>query len=152
MIIRKARLRDVPRLVEIENNSFTSQHCFLYQASHFRYIIKNANADLLVIGKANTSVYGYALLLYRKKSKRCRLYSIAIDTMHRKKGLGRKLFQGAERAAAERLCDTLHLEVRADNKRNQRIYQKWGCKKTTVYPQHYPDKVDAIRMDKKLET
>lgn len=150
MKLRKASLHDIPRLVEIEATSFSSKHCFTYQASHFRYIIQHANADLLVVGTAK-DICGYALMLYRKGSKYGRLYSIAVAAGHRKKGLGRKLFNAAERAAYLRRCHTLHLEVRADNKRNQRIYRRWGCRKTAVYPQHFPDKVDAIRMDKCLE-
>lgn len=149
MMIRNARLSDIPRLVEIEQNSFSSRTVFMYEAGHFRHIIKRANADLLVIGKPK-EIYGYALLLYRKKSKYCRLYSIAIDSAHRKKGLGRKLFKSAENAALARQCQVIHLEVRANARRNQRIYSNWGCEKTNVYPRHYPDNMDAIRMDKCL--
>jgi ribosomal protein S18 acetylase RimI-like enzyme len=55
-----------------------------------------------------------------------------------------------ERAARKRGCETLRLEVRADNAGAIGLYEKLGYERFGRYENYYEDGAPALRFDKPL--
>ena len=89
-------------------------------------------------------------MLFRSRSPRARLYSLAIDHEHRSRGIGRALLAAAEDAARGRGAASLRLELRKDNHAAARLYEKMGYRGFGTYLDYYADHMDALRMEKPL--
>ncbi|MBV8851349.1 MAG: GNAT family N-acetyltransferase [Methylobacteriaceae bacterium] len=153
IIIRKGRPADLDRLVAIENAAFEGDR--LSRRSLRAYLTK-PNVSLL-IGEADSGksaqIIGYALVAFRKDSKKARLYSIASDPEYRLgsgRGLGRLLLAACEEEATTRGAESLVLEVRADNVRAIALYETRGYKKFGAIADYYEDGASALRYAKRL--
>ncbi|HEX7046460.1 MAG TPA: GNAT family N-acetyltransferase/peptidase C39 family protein [Gammaproteobacteria bacterium] len=146
VVIRSATLADLDQLEALETRCFDSDRL---SRRSFRHMITQAHADLLVHETGNT-LEGYALVLYHKGTHLARLYSIAVDTAARGRGLGKLLLQAAEGAALERGCITLRLEIRSDNHSAANLYRDAGYRQFGTYLDYYEDHADALRMEKSL--
>jgi ribosomal-protein-alanine N-acetyltransferase len=147
--IRKGRLADLDRLVAIEIAAFQSDR--LTRRSLRAHLTKSTVAllvaELEVAGIPR--VVGYALMAFRKDSKRARLYSIAGDPQHRI-GAGKRLIAACEHEAARHGAESLVVEVRADNARAIALYDERGYVKFATIPDYYEDGASALRYEKKL--
>ena len=147
--IRKGTLADLDRLVAIENAAFQGDR--LSRRSLRAHLTKPTVS--LLVAEAETHgfarVVGYALLAFRKDSKKARLYSIAGDPQHRI-GAGKRLIAACEEEAARRGAESLVLEVRADNARAIALYDERGYVKFATIPDYYEDGASALRYEKRL--
>ena len=153
--IRKGTLADLDRLVAIENAAFEGDR--LTRRSLRAHLTKPTIT--LLVAEASVSgfaqVVGYALIAFRKGSKKARLYSIASDPEHRlgaARGLGRVLLAACEEEAARRGAESLVLEVRADNARAIALYDERGYMKFATIPDYYEDGAAALRYEKRLSS
>jgi [ribosomal protein S18]-alanine N-acetyltransferase len=151
--IRKGSLADLERLVAIENAAFEGDR--LTRRSLRAHLSKSTVC--LLVAESETGglrhVIGYALIAFRKDSKKARLYSIASDPAHRVgtgRGLGRALLTACEQEALRRGAASVFLEVRADNARAIALYENHGYKKFGTIPDYYDDGAEAIRYEKRL--
>lgn len=138
---------DVAQLVELENL------CFDYDAlgsRNFRYFINKGHDDL-VVQLIEKEIVGYGLLLYRKGTSLCRLYSIAVSPEHTGKSLGKDLMLKLEDYAQKRDSSYIRLEVKKSNARALKLYDKIGYKEFSVKHEYYEDQEDAICMEKKVQ-
>jgi ribosomal protein S18 acetylase RimI-like enzyme len=147
--IRRGRLADLDRLVAIENAAFEGDR--LSRRSLRAHLTKNTVS--LLVAEAQMAgfahVIGYALIAFRKHSKKARLYSIASDPQHRF-GVGRAMLAACEAEAARRGAESLILEVRADNARAIALYQERDYVKFDTIPDYYEDGTSALRYEKRL--
>ncbi|MEA2832249.1 MAG: [ribosomal protein S18]-alanine N-acetyltransferase [Methylobacteriaceae bacterium] len=151
--IRKGRLADLDRLVAIENAAFEGDR--LTRRSLRAHLTKRTVTLLVAEAEAGgfAQVIGYALIAFRKESKKARLYSIATDPEYRLgsgRGLGRVLLAACEAQAARRGMETLVLEVRADNARAIALYEARGYAKFGTLADYYEDGAAAVRYEKRL--
>lgn len=146
-IIRAATADDIPTLVAIENRSFSTDRI---SRRSFRYLLSKANASVLVETDAAGIVRGYALLLFNRGTSLARLYSIAVDPLRQREGVGRALLAAAEAAARDRGTAWMRLEARADALGVQAFYKAHGFRKFALQPHYYEDDVAAVRMEKSL--
>jgi ribosomal protein S18 acetylase RimI-like enzyme len=146
-VIRSAEVADIPALVAIENRSFDTDR--LSQRS-FRYLLSRGHAATIVEVDDAGNIRGYAMVLFSRGTSLARLYSIAVDPVHRGQGLGSALLHAVEDAARELGAAYMRLEVRVDDPATQRLYYKEGYRKFAVQHHYYDDDVDAIRMEKPL--
>jgi ribosomal protein S18 acetylase RimI-like enzyme len=147
--IRKGRLQDLGQLTELENLCFSGDRL---TRARFRHWLQAENGILMVAEDASRSVVaGYALAFTRRDSRFARLYSIAIHKHYRGLGLGRKLLQTAERAAAKQGCSGLRLEVAVDNTPARQLYESMGYTCFRTIPGYYEDGGTAARMQKRFE-
>src|SRR5947209_17056926 len=151
--IRKGRLADLDRLVAIENTAFEGDR--LTRRSLRAHLTKTTVS--LLVAEATiggfAQVVGYALIAFRKDSKKARLYSIASDPEYRLgsgRGLGRRLLHACEEEAARRGAESLVLEVRADNARAIALYEAQGYVKFGTIPGYYEAGASAERYEKPL--
>jgi ribosomal protein S18 acetylase RimI-like enzyme len=147
--VRKGKVADLDRLVEIENAAFQGDR--LTRRSLRAHLTKSTVAllvaELEVAGVPR--VVGYALIAFRKGSKKARLYSIAGDPQHRI-GAGKRLIAACEQEAARRGAERLVLEVRADNARAIALYDEREYVNFGTISDYYEDGASALRYEKKL--
>jgi ribosomal protein S18 acetylase RimI-like enzyme len=151
--IRKGRLADLDRLVAIENAAFEGDR--LTRRSLRAHLTKPTVSLLVAEAEVGgfAQVIGYALIAFRKDSRKARLYSIASDPEYRigsGRGLGRLLLAACETEAARRGAEALVLEVRADNARAIALYDQRGYVKFGTIPDYYEDGAAAVRYEKQL--
>lgn len=144
--LRPARASDVDALIAIENAVFSTDRI---SRRSFRQLIERGTAETLV-AEVDGKVAGYAMVLFRKGSGVARLYSIAIAPEVSGQGVGRRLLEAAEDIAFDHGRMLLRLEVREDNARAIRIYEKGGYRSIGSEPDYYEDGATAIRYEKTL--
>lgn len=138
---------DLPALLALEERSFTTDRL---NHKRFRHWFQASNGTFLVCADSQNQVAGYILILYRRNSRKARLYSIAISEQYRGRGLARQLLDTGEKAAIKRACSTLYLEVRPDNQCAIHLYQQLGYQTRSRLPGFYEDGTDALRFEKNL--
>jgi ribosomal protein S18 acetylase RimI-like enzyme len=147
--IRRGRVSDLDRLVAIENAAFEGDR--LSRRSLRAHLTKSTVG--LLVAEAEVAgfsqVVGYALIAFRKGSKKARLYSIASDPQHRL-GLGGPMLAACEEEATRRGAESLVLEVRADNARAIALYDERGYVKFDTVADYYEDGASALRYEKRL--
>ncbi|MFE4974581.1 ribosomal protein S18-alanine N-acetyltransferase [Kitasatospora sp. NPDC056651] len=94
---------------------------------------------------ADGTVVGYAGLM--AVAGEGDVQTIAVDERHQGAGLGTALLTDLIREAARRECAELLLEVRVDNPRAQRLYERHGFEPVGIRRGYYqPANVDALVM------
>jgi [ribosomal protein S18]-alanine N-acetyltransferase len=144
--LRRGRLRDLDALVALERAVFTTD---IVSRRSFRHFLASRGSTLLV-AEAGGAFAGYALVLFRPRSKLARLYSIAVAPHIGGRGVGPLLLAAAEEAARRRGRRTMRLEVHDHNTRAIVRYEKAGYRLFGRYRDYYDDHGDALRFEKPL--
>lgn len=147
VVLRKARVSDLPRLVELENA------CFDYDQlsrRNFHYMITTANSIFLVM-EWEKRLIGYGLVLINSGTSLARLYSICTLKEFQGHGLATKLISQLEDLAADKKdCAYMRLEVKANNKSAIKLYEKLGYRKFTEKEDYYDDGQKALCFEKQV--
>jgi len=148
--IRKARLADLPALLQLEQVSFSTD---LLSRARMRHWITATNGILLVATPAGDSnnILGYALVMTRKNSTAARLYSLATAAAARGQGIGAKLMHASECEACRRGRDRIRLEVAEGNAKALALYESLGYTHCGYIEAFYEDGQNAVRMEKTLK-
>jgi ribosomal-protein-alanine N-acetyltransferase len=140
--IRAARFDDIPALLALEA-LFPSDRL---SRRSLRRFIANSRAAFLV-AEHEGRIRGNLLLLTRRdQPAKARIYSVIVDPAARGLGLAQQLVHAAERAALQRGCTTVTLEVRADNRAALSLYRKLGYAVERELPGYYDDGADGLRL------
>lgn len=145
--LRAATPRDIDGLQILENSCFDSDRLSRRSFQHF---INSAHAELIVAAQ-NDFLLGYALVLYRRGTSMARLYSLAVSSSARGKGIGHALLLDAETKAMGHDRHFLRLEVNCHNQAAIGLYRHHGFYTIAELPQYYEDGSDGVRMEKALE-
>ena len=145
-LIRKATVIDLQKLVDLEQACFSSDRI---SRRSYQLFLKHSSAEVIVL-EVHQKIIGSATVLFRKNSKKARLYSIAVHTDYRLQGLAVMLYAHIECVVKARQCQLLSLEVRPDNASAIRFYERHGYKHIGRILGFYEDGMDALRMQKKL--
>lgn len=145
-LIRKGRKTDISELVMLEKNSFKSN---LLKRENFVYLLKSKSVAILVISYL-TKIIGVIILLFRRNSKICRIYSLAINSSYRMHSLGTHLLKAGEKEAIKRKCSVIILEVEENNKSAIQFYKKNNFIIFGSYLRYYENGNNAWRMRKPL--
>jgi len=145
--VRPARPSDLDDFVRLEQLGFASDR---FSRERLRYLLDEAHASAFVVSQGGAAV-GTAIVLWRKNATVGRLYSIVLDPAYRGKGLAQCLLAACERAARAEGCTRLSLEVRADNARAIRCYERHGFRALEALPAYYEDGCDGLKMWKPIE-
>jgi ribosomal protein S18 acetylase RimI-like enzyme len=144
--IRRANLADLPTLVALEQQAFTTDHLSRRQ---YRHHLQSDSARVLAAVDAS-GLLGKAVVFFRKNTAVARLYSIAVAHTARGRGVGEALLSAAERAVRARGYKSLRLEVRQDNAGAIRLYERLGYHRFGAYAEFYEDGAPAWRYEKNL--
>lgn len=143
--IRAATGSDLPALVALEQ-SFPGDRL---TPSNFRYLIARPSAEIWVC-VGTDAFLGDAIVLFKKHSRRARLYSLVVAPAARGRGIARTLVRAVEHAAAVRGCNRMSLEVRDDNAVAAALYAKLGYCFVGKIPRYYEDGCQAVRFERAL--
>lgn len=144
--VRRATVRDLAALIDLENATFTHDRMSPRQ---WRRHLHNDRAALLVAVHGN-DLAGAAVVFFRRRAAVARLYSIAVAQAQRGRGIGRLLLAAAEAETVRRGRRALRLEVRAGNASAQRTYEAAGYARFGAIPDYYEDGEAAWRYQKPL--
>ncbi|MGH6925791.1 MAG: GNAT family N-acetyltransferase [Propylenella sp.] len=117
--------------------------------ARFAVLAKRPSASVLVACEGR-DILGYAILLARRSVPSVRLYSIAVAPESTGRGVGRRLLAEIEAAALRRRARRLHLEVRADNPKAIRFYERAGYALVGRRPDYYADGMTALLYSRDL--
>lgn len=148
--LRQARPRDLDDLHRLEQMAFTGDRFSRRQLWH---LLNRAHAVTLVAespGAEGERLLGYGTLLFRRGSRRARLYSFCVHPAARGGGLGRRLVEALEQVALARGAERLGLEVRADNRVALGLYRRLGFRLECWLESYYEDGCAGWQMVKTL--
>jgi len=144
--VRKAVIGDLDAIMTLEVQSF--DHDRLSRRS-LRHLLTRSSASCLV-AELSGRLVGYTVVLFRQGTAVARLYSIAVDPNHRRKGIGPALITAAEGEAFDHDCLFLRLEVRSDNAAAIALYEKHGYRQFGRHLDYYMDHTEALRYEKRV--
>ncbi len=147
LLVREARSADLGALLDLEQASFDGDRLSPRQ---YRHHLQSASARLLIV-EDGPRLVGSAVLLFRRGTRVARLYSLAVDPVMRGRGVGRRLLAAAEHAARARDCTRIRLEVRADNRAAQSLYESADFRRCGQRTGYYADGADAWLYQKTLQ-
>ena len=145
-MLRPAGLKDLEPLLAIERSCFELDRL---SRRSFRHILTKAHAVTLLF-EDGVGIQGYVMLLFNRATSMARLYSIAVMSDQRGRGIGRALAEAAEQAAYEHGCGYLRLEIRPDNLASQKLFTQLGYRLFGVHLDYYEDQMEALRYEKRL--
>lgn len=145
--IRLATIDDAAALAALEQKAFDPDFFHLMSKSQFSRLIKKGNADILV-AEEDQRLIGVVVILYRKRSKLGRMYSIAVHPDFQGRDVGKSLFEAMENRLKEKDMRGALLEIRADNTDHLARYQKQGYRLTRIMPEYYPDGCAGLKLER----
>ena len=141
-IIRAATTDDLDSLVRLEQRTFDYSRI---NRRNFRRLLQSPSAHFWVVVE-HQQVIAYAIALSRKNSRYWRVYSLAVDTHHRGKGLARAMLAHIVTEAKKAQCAGLSLEVKSDNQGAITLYQRFHFETVDLLPGYYDDGTDGLKM------
>jgi ribosomal protein S18 acetylase RimI-like enzyme len=143
--VRRASGDDLRALVALER-AFSGDR--IPRASLARFV-RHEHADVWV-AERDGEVVGDAIVVYRRPFASARLYTIAVAPHARGTGVATALLVRSERAARERGCVALRLEVREDNDAALGLYRRCGYEVVGRTADYYEDGSAALRLRKRF--
>ncbi|MEO1869122.1 N-acetyltransferase [Cobetia amphilecti] len=177
-ILRPAIRADLDALVELEEVSFDSDWFSRRQLSHLilraharTLVIIQPDDDVIPAAPAVDdvmaalwpagsverddatplrSVLGYGTVLFRRNSRRARLYSFCLHPESRGRGLAQRMLTSLEQLAIAQGCTQFDLEVHTGNGAAIALYERHGFEKCGRLRDYYADGAAAWKMRKAL--
>lgn len=149
MTIRSAKQTDLDSLVEIEKKAFDPKRYPLSSKKDYQHFLKSPTVDVLVAETEN-KIAASAVVFYKKGSSAARMYSIGVDPIFQKKGLGSALFEKIQEVAIKKGLKRIISEIRSDLPDYVKWYESKGFKVKKRLPQYYPDLVSGLKMEKEV--
>lgn len=144
--IRRMRLADLPRVMDIEVESFTMP----WTDATFRGLLRRSDADLLV-AEIEGNLVGYAV--FWAVLDEGELGNVSVSASYRRRGIGAILVEAVLQRAAARGVRDVYLEVRVSNAGAQELYNRFGFEQVGRRRNYYIQPIeDAFVMRKRLDT
>ena len=143
--IRDMELGDIDRVMEIESKTFIApwkKEEMLYEFNG------NQFSNMAVILSDNLIVGFYD---YWVTFDSATIAQIAIDPAYQRQHLGSKLMEEILKDATAKKVRTITLEVRKNNEKAVKLYQKYGFKQILIKEKYYSNGDDALYMIKELD-
>ena len=144
MIVRKFKPKDLKRVYEIENMSFSQS----YGINMFQQLYEMGIGFL--VAEEDGYVIGY-VMFWIKYENQGHIISIAVDKNYRRKKVGTHLLVKAISLLSLLNLDTIYLEVNENNTAAVEFYKTFNFKVDRVVPGYYEDGDGAIVMYLKLD-
>jgi len=141
MIVRDAEKEDLAKIAALEKIIFDDNN-FPMSLRNLRYHFKKGNK--IYVAKIDNHLAGYAVIFLRKDY--ARIYSIAINPDYNGKGIGNLLMKHIIAKHSDKKY--ISLEVRSDNTRAIKLYEKFGFKVVKILPEYYDDGCSGYKMKK----
>ena len=142
--LRKANLRDIPAILEIEQECFREDS---FSREQFAYLISRSKGTFYVMMEGDR-VIAYVSLLFHSGTRYLRIYSIAVHPDFRGRKLGQLLMEQTIATAHDCKAAKITLEVKVTNTPAIRLYMKNGFIPAGIKPCYYHDGSNAIYMQR----
>jgi ribosomal-protein-alanine acetyltransferase len=143
---RRVGLSRLDQLLALEEASFSTDRI---SRRNLRHLLRSSSA--CCIGACSSGeLVGSMVVLFRANCVTARIYSIAVASHARGRGIGRRMMRRAEYEARQRGCRRMRLEVRMENTAAIRLYESLGFSDTEVIPGYYEDGAHAMVYRKEL--
>ena len=146
MHIRRGRLTDLARLMELEAHSFEAER--RDSARVFHHSLASPHQEVWVVTE-NRQLMGS--LFIRLNPRTCRVHSIAVEASARGRGLGLRLMQLAHERALAHGCRRMSLEADARNENLLAWYENLGYRRTTLLEDYYAPGWHGYRLTRDLQ-
>ncbi len=145
--VETASIRHLDRLCEIEKECFKEE---AFSRQQIANLLGDYNSISLVAVE-NNRVLGFIIgaLYVERNALDGHVLTIDVSPSHQRKGVGLKLLREIEEIFVERNVKTCHLEVKEDNLKALRLYEKAGYKRTGRLKNYY-GKADGLYLRKSL--
>lgn len=135
------RLDDLPRVLEIERESFRTP----WPRDAYTHELTDNRLAAYIVARADAQIVGYAGMWVILDE--AHVTTIAVDPEYRGQHIGERLLIGLLDAAISRGARWMTLEVRKSNTAAQTLYKKYGFREIGVRKAYYSDnREDAIVM------
>jgi ribosomal-protein-alanine N-acetyltransferase len=146
VIIRPAKVEDIPTLLAIEQASFPSP----WTEAHFHYELTKNPYSFTFVALLDDHSLPVAMINFWITFEVAQINNVAVIGPLRRKKIGLTLIEDAIKRVKEAQCERVTLEVRVSNKAAQGLYGKLGFHITLTKPHYYADGEDAYFMELKL--
>ena len=119
-----------------------------YNTSLFNFFYETYPNGFIVAEKDH-KIIGF-LIGVPMKPEKGKILMLSVPENYRRQGIGSKLLSEYTRSIVNKNIKTLELEVRVDNKKAIKFYEKCGFKKKKKLVKFYQDGEDAYTMAKEL--
>ena len=143
--IRDLTLNDIDRVMDIESKTFLApwkKDEMLYELNENKF----SNMAVILVDDYIVGFYDYWVTF-----DSATIAQIAIDPTYQRQHLGSLLMEEIIKDARAKKVRTMTLEVRKNNEKAVKLYQKFGFKQTLVKEKYYSNGDDAIYMIKELD-
>lgn len=145
-IVRRMRDADVPRVIEIENECYSTP----WSEETFRGLLRRRDCDLYV-ADADATVVGYSV--FWSVLDQGELGNVAITTEWRRRSLARLLIDRVFDGARTRGVREVFLEVRVSNDGARSLYTQLGFRQVGRRRDYYSAPIeDALVLCRTLDT
>jgi ribosomal protein S18 acetylase RimI-like enzyme len=146
-----ARAADAPRLAAMSHSLIEKGLRPSWTASRVSWHIRNPDSVVLTarvgaIAFGSPTVAAFAIMRYGDDIAHLNL--LAVDPMHRRRGVGRQLIRWLEETAATAGTFVIGLELRASNESALNFYTKLGYRELERVSGYYQGVEPAIRMSR----
>lgn len=144
--IRRVRLADLDRILDIENHSFGE---YAYDRNLFAEYHRECG-ELFLVAERGRSICGYALTRLSGDRRRAELVSVAVAPEARGRGAASALVKSTLRRLRLRGCRRIWLMVRESNAEAGALYTKFAFQRIRRVRRYYEDDEDGWMMAKTL--
>ncbi len=141
-MIEEMKVSDIEEVMTIENDLFGDHWSY----ANFLYEIKENDYATMYKLTLDDKIVGY--VGYMRLYERAEITSIAVSRDHQGQGYGKMLLEFILDRAKDDGCEVVSLEVRVDNDRALRLYEKYGFVTMRKRSHYYADGTDAFEMAK----
>lgn len=106
------------------------------------------DATNVIVARRGETVAGFAIMKYGDDKAHVVLF--AVDTAHRRGGIGAALMAWLEATARTAGIHTIQLEARSNNREARAFYERVGFNEIGVRVSYYRGVEDAVRFEKSL--
>ena len=143
--LRPFSLADLPRVLEIEPDSFTMVDA--WSTPIFRKWYRKS-PDLFIVAEISCTIAGYICTFIEQKTGE--IESIAVAPAFRRQGVASALMNYTIREIQASGITTAGLQVRTTNTDGIRFWQNAGFVPSGILPNFYDDGAEALQMKKSL--
>jgi ribosomal protein S18 acetylase RimI-like enzyme len=152
-LLELARATDAPRLAAMSHSLIEGGLRPTWTASRIGWHIRNPDSVVLTAKAGAVSfgapvVVGFAIMRYGDDMAHLNL--LAVDPVHRRRGVARQLIRWLEETAETAGTFVIGLELRATNESALQFYSKLGYRELDRVSGYYQGVEPAIRMSRDL--
>jgi len=142
-MLRPARAHEARAMAEMSRALIETGLGWRYTPRRMTWLMRDPEAVALV-AHDGSSIHGFALMQFG--DEHAHLVLLCVQTMQRRRGIGRRLTEWLLESARVAGIESIRLELRADNTAALAFYRRLGFTETKLLPGYYDRRIPAQSM------